>query len=179
MRIFSYENLKDFQRVGVDFLATRKVAYLGDQMRLGKSVQTICALNKLRAERILIVCPASVKLSWKAEFSKWSDRSLHCQCVFGTKFKIDSSSHVTIVNYDLLVYQRIFNQLRKMKFDVGVFDEAHYLNGRKAKRTKRVLQRGGVAQMCDRKWFLSGTPMLSRPVELYPRPFGLEPVKYQ
>jgi len=168
MREFTEQDLKPFQRIGVDFLAAMEAAYLGDQMRLGKSVQSICAVNKLGAERILVTCPASVKLPWEGMFGSWGDRDYKCDVVFGVNAKINPRANVTILNYDLLVYPKIFNQLRKMKFDVGIFDEAHYLKGRKSKRTKRVLQRGGIAQMCDRKWFMSGTPMLNRPVELYP-----------
>lgn len=37
-----------------------------------------------------------------------------------------------------------------------------------AKRTKAVLIRGGVASRCVYKWCMTGTPILNRPIELYP-----------
>lgn len=163
------DRLKPFQRIGVDFLVANKAALLADEMRLGKTVQTICALNRLKARKILIVCPATVKLGWAEEFKVWSDFSMKVHVAFGSKARlIDLDSHVIIINYDLLVYKEIFNQLRKMRFDVGVFDESHYLKSRTSKRTKAVFLRGAIASRCEYKWFLTGTPILNRPVELYP-----------
>lgn len=168
MRIFTEQDLKPFQRIGVDFLCSRTAAYLGDEMRLGKTVQSICAANRLRARKILVCCPATVKLQWAEEFNRWGDRSRVCDVIFGSRGKINDIAHVIIINYDLLIYKGIFDQLRKMRFDVGIFDEAHFLQGRKSKRTKTVLLKGGIASACARWWFLSGTPILNRPVELFP-----------
>lgn len=162
------DRLKPFQRIGVDFLVANKAALLADEMRLGKTVQTICALNRLKPTKVLIVCPATIKLQWREEFKIWSTQTLRFQIVFGKKFKFNDSAHVTIINYDLLIYKDIFNHLRKMRFDVGVFDESHYLKGRTSKRTKAVFLRGAIASRCTYKWFLTGTPILNRPVELYP-----------
>jgi len=130
-------------------------------------VQSLCAINVLRPKKILIVCPATIKLAWVDEFKIWAKRPYDIQVVFGKSTKL-RGAEVTIINYDLIIYKSIFNQLRKMKFGVGVFDESHYLKGMTSKRTKCIFLRGAIASRCVYKWFLTGTPILNRPVELFP-----------
>jgi SWI/SNF-related matrix-associated actin-dependent regulator 1 of chromatin subfamily A len=81
---------------------------------------------------------------------------------------IRPSAGVVILNYDLLISPSIFTQLIKCHFSVGIFDESHYLKSRTAKRTKAVLLKNAVASRCIYKYFLTGTPILNRPAELYP-----------
>ena len=68
--------LYPFQRVGSAFLATAKQALLADDMGVGKSPQTIRALQILHSqgEKVLpalIVAPNSMKLTWQKEFERW------------------------------------------------------------------------------------------------------------
>ena len=160
--------LLPFQVEGVEFLTKRKSALLASEMGLGKTVMAICAINELKAKKILIVCKAVGKLNWKRELEIWLKKELKIQILNGRKDKIDPSAQVVILNYDLLISVSIFTQLTKLEFAVGIFDESHYLKNRLAKRTKAVLYRGAVASRCIYKWFLTGTPILNRPVEIYP-----------
>lgn len=160
--------LYPFQLEGRDFLASRKVALLADDMGLGKTAQAITAADSIRAKKLLIVCPALIKYNWRYEFKLWSLRSPRIQIVEGKFADIDSTADVIIINYDLLSSPKIFHQLISLTFSVGVFDESHYMKNRNAKRTKAVLLRGGIASRCVYKWFLTGTPVLNRPIELYP-----------
>jgi SWI/SNF-related matrix-associated actin-dependent regulator 1 of chromatin subfamily A len=160
--------LKPFQLKGAQFLADRPRAVLGDEMRLGKTVEAIVACNILKAKKILVVCPATPKLNWQREFSLWSTTPRTYQVVHGTKAIIDPNVDVIIINYDLLIYAAIFDQLVKMRFAVGIFDEIHKLKGKDTKRTKAVFNRGGIASRCAFLWGLTGTFILNRPVEMYP-----------
>lgn len=161
-------NLYPFQETGVQFLARRKSALLADEPGLGKTIQAICAANELGAEKILVICPAVVKLNWKREMQTWLKKPLKIQVLTSRKDVIAHTSQVVILNYDLLISRSIFDQLIRCSFAVGIFDESHYLKSRSAKRTKAVLLKGAVASRCAYKWFLTGTPILNRPVELYP-----------
>lgn len=124
----------------------------------------------MNARSIIVICPAVVKLNWKREMERWLDKSheVSIQVLEGRSSVINPKSNVLIMNYDLLTSKGIFLQLIKMHFDVGIFDEAHYMKNPEAKRTMAVLLRGGVASRCGYVWFLTGTPVLNRPVELYP-----------
>ena len=163
--------LKPFQEEGIEFLAARKVAILGDEMRMGKSAQAIRAADKIGARKILIVCPSTAKLVWERELVKWSTMHRSVQIISGTKAVINPNIDVTIVNYDIVWYPEIKKQLCSMKFAVGFIDECHYLAGRKSKRTQAMLKTKDMTPIMSRcvyKWFISGTPILNRPRELYP-----------
>lgn len=45
---------------------------------------------------------------------------------------------------------------------------SHYLKNIEAKRTKIILGKKGLYNKCQRRWLMTGTPVLNRPVELYP-----------
>lgn len=160
--------LYPFQEEGAKFLAERKSALLADEMGLGKTIQAIIACNHLRANRLLIVCPASVKFNWAREISRWSGREYNIDVVCGRYTRIRENADVVIINYDLLLTRAMQEQIKNRIFSVGIFDEAHYLKTPDAQRTQAVLLRGGVASRCVFKWFLTGTPVLNRPVELFP-----------
>lgn len=164
--------LQPFQEIGRDFLVANKQCLLADQMRLGKSVQSIRAAEKLRAKRILVGCPATVKLGWEREFHKWDRRGLNVHVVFGKKAVIPDAD-VVICNYDLMIYPEIFHQLNDRRWSVGIWDECHYLKGPESRRTKSVFLKGALASRCVFNWPMSGTPILNRPVEMYPVLFAL------
>jgi SWI/SNF-related matrix-associated actin-dependent regulator 1 of chromatin subfamily A len=65
-------NLYPYQQTGAEWLAGRKHALLADEMGLGKSAQAIAACDAIGAERVLVVCPASVVENWGREFSRFS-----------------------------------------------------------------------------------------------------------
>lgn len=158
-----------FQYPGIEFLAKRYSALLADEQGLGKSIQAIGAINLLGAKRVLIVCPASVKYNWPQELKKWLTEYRTIQILEGGRAHVDPEKEITIVNYDLLSRgDHVVTQLSSLHFDVGIFDESHYLKSHTSARTKVVLLRGGIASRCKRKWFLTGTPVLNRPIELYP-----------
>ena len=62
----------DFQKAGVAFLAEHPACLLGDAMGVGKTIQA-CGLLNLKADikRVLIVCPASLRLNWQRELERW------------------------------------------------------------------------------------------------------------
>lgn len=156
--------LYPYQKIGVSWLKPRLNALLADEPGLGKSMQAVCAAQDHAS--ILIVCPASLKYVWEREIKKWAKDAGSIQILNG-KSKIEKARW-TIVNYDILLNKELYLQLLPLTFDVGIFDEAHYLKNGDAKRTKAVLMRGGLASRCARKWYLTGTPILNRPIELYP-----------
>ena len=69
-----------FQRAGIEFLSQREAALLADEMGLGKTVEIAGLLNYLPdIVRVLVVCPASLKINWQRELARWlvdSSRSI-------------------------------------------------------------------------------------------------------
>ena len=139
-----------------------------DDSGLGKTVQTIDCFNTLKAGKIFICCLSSAKYYWRAMLWEWLRVPYHnIQIIDTGKDVIDPSVDIVIVNYDLIIKDSIFNQIRKMKFEVGVCDEAHYLQSLDAQRTQRILGNLGIIRNCTYKFMLSATP-LHKPKHLYP-----------
>jgi SWI/SNF-related matrix-associated actin-dependent regulator 1 of chromatin subfamily A len=158
----------EFQRAGVEFLASHTTALLCDDMGLGKSVQICGLLNyDLTLRSCLIVCPASMKLCWHRELSKWLCDSRKLS-IADSGNKAGADSDIVIVNYDILTKLERF--LSKRIWDLVVFDEGHFLKSPTAQRTI------AAKALCARKKvILSGTPMLNRPAELWSLLNLLEP----
>lgn len=166
--------LYSYQRVGVEFLVRNNGnAILADQMGTGKTVQTLSYILATKQERSLIVCPGSVKYSWEGEVAKWTKLK---SVVIDSKTdlsKIPPEVDIWIINYDILI--KHLPQLLKTRFTYMAGDEAHYLKNPKAKRTKAFMS---IARTVPGVTLLSGTPMLSRPVELFPLLHIIDPTTW-
>lgn len=123
--------------------------------------------------KTLIVCPASLQLNWEREIERWSRKPFFCAIISSGKItKIPEP--VWIISYNLLKAWR--SEIRKYRWDILICDEAHALKNPKSLRTKEVL--GGYEVVdgtkqfvkpieATKRIFLSGTPILNRPVELW------------
>ncbi|MEZ6014858.1 MAG: DEAD/DEAH box helicase [Planctomycetota bacterium] len=147
-----------YQRAGVAYALARPNTLIADEMGLGKTVEAIAVVNAdASAETVLIVCPASLKLNWQRECERWLTRDMRVG-VAAKEFPSDAD--VVIINYDLL--RKWEKQLRRA-WDVLIVDECHYVKNREAQRSKRL-----YALRAERMLFLTGTPILNRPAELFP-----------
>ena len=67
-----------YQREGVLHLVSQGRALLADDMGLGKTVQAIAAAELLArhfgVQRVLVVCPTSLKQQWQREFERFAGR---------------------------------------------------------------------------------------------------------
>lgn len=146
-----------YQRVGISFALGREHTLIADEMGLGKTIESLGVLNADPTVKfVLIVCPASLKLNWQREAERWlvEERRIG---VAGKTFPDDAD--VVIINYDILA--KWAKKLRRV-WDVLIVDECHYVKNKKAKRSKRL-----YAIEARRKLFLTGTPVLNRPAELW------------
>jgi len=121
------------------------------------------------AKKILIVCPASLKINWKREIMNYTDRPIHI--VEGRKWASDHDYY--IINYDILKnfhstdnenenddYKLLINE----KFDLAIVDEAHYISNSESNRSKLLTD---VLSKISKVWLLTGTPLTSRPINYY------------
>jgi len=135
-------------------------------------------------QRVLIVCPASLKHNWRREWTKWDVKGLAVQIVDGTTPQ-DFRGNVIIINYDILTAHRA--QLKESgAWDLMILDECHYLKNGRTDRTLEVF--GGIKRNPDRsikerfaaipatkKILLSGTPIVNKPKELWSMLQTLDP----
>ncbi len=146
-----------YQRAAIAFGLARPNVLFADEMGLGKTIEALGVVNAdAEARRVLVVCPASLKLNWARECERWLvDRGP--VGVAGKTFP--DGAEVVIVNYDVLGK---WKQELGGPWDVLVADECHYVKNKDAKRSKALY---GID--ARRKLFLTGTPILNRPVELW------------
>jgi len=156
-----------FQKAGIAYALNRKNTLIADEMGLGKTIQAIGVVNAKNKsgkaiERVLVVCPAAVKINWKRELQKWLVNRYRIEILKPTTSLIPLSDENTIyiVNFDLLGK---FKGLAALRYDLLVVDEAHYAKNPKTQRSTNLEKLTYV----ENKIFLTGTPILNRPIELY------------
>lgn len=159
-------NYLPYQKAAIAYAMQRPSTLFADEMGLGKSVETIGVINAdPTVRRVLIVCPASLKINWLREFTRWSVRSYSIGIANGGKFPTDD---VVICNYDILT--KNLKAIQAVQWDVLIADECHYAKNKKAQRSKAL-----YAIQAKRRLFLTGTPIVNRPVELFPIVNALDP----
>lgn len=173
-----------YQEIGAKFLAERKRALLADTMGLGKTAQAIIACDLVDAKRILVICPAAVRINWQREFARFSDKKRSFNVLLSGKDRFTMAG-VTVCSYDMAITPALHKLLVKDNYDVVIFDEAHYLKSRLAKRTlamlgTRCMGQGGVIKRATYAWALTGTPTPNHPGEIYTllRAFGIWQTNY-
>ena len=153
------------QKEAIEKLVGSRRFILADDMGLGKTTSTIIAALETGAKKILIVCPASLKINWEREIANYSDRT--CFIAEGKKFSTDAD--FVIVNYDILKNfhskeDKENSLLLQSKFELVILDEAHMVSNAQAQRTKLI---NDFVKNIKRVWLLTGTPMTSRPINYY------------
>ena len=159
--------LLPYQKDGVLHLAFGERALLADDMGLGKTVQAIAACALLRdlhgIERVLVVCPASLKTEWEEQIGLFSD--LSATAVFGDagerRRQYQHGEFFTLCNYEQVLADG--DELAALvRPDVIVLDEAQRIKNLQTKTAaaiKRLDSRYAFA--------LTGTPLENRIDELY------------
>ena len=135
-------------------------------MGLGKSVsshrQSSTRIPRIR--KIIIVCPASVRIPWRRELERWLNRPLSIAVVGVDVGFVQTlfSKDVLIINWDRL--SRFTKELSAFTYDLCILDECHYAKSLEAQRTRAALAikaRRRIALVRD-------SDSLNRPIEIYP-----------
>jgi len=159
--------LYPYQIDGMLHLAFTGRALLADEMGLGKTVQAIAAcalLRRLRGiERVLIVCPASLKGEWEDQIAKFTDLPAHI--VQGPRAarlrQYRTAAFFYLVNYEQVLADRgAINEL--LAPDVVVLDEAQRIKNWQSKTAREVKR-----LLSPYAFVLTGTPLENRIDEIY------------
>ena len=161
---YSHRPPLSHQKEAIEKLVGNDKYILADDMGLGKTTSTVIASLESDIEKVLIICPASLKINWQREIENYTDKEI--SIIEGKKWE---PSDYTIINYDIL---KNFHDpkhpdksdILNYGFDLVVMDEAHYIQNVKAARTKIA---NNIVKKVGRVWLLTGTPMTSRPMNYY------------
>ena len=177
-----------FQKAGIAYGSSRPNTLIGDDMGLGKTIQALGIINAdPHCHRALVICPASLKINWEREATRWLVRPTRI-CVVDSKIKrlpAFTGDLLVIANYDII------NKIRPIldhsefgggPWDILILDEAHYTKSPKAQRTTAIFGRRSdrykkaVPPIDSRRVVaLTGTPIPNRPIELWTLVHNLDP----
>lgn len=160
------------QEEGIKFLLARKKCILGDSMGVAKTLTSIIAALEGKYKKILVICPASIKINWEREINIFDDNTC---IVDGMRWE---ENKFTIINYDIL---RNFHSIGKSNaeegeidiknivnanFDLIIIDEAHKIKDKDSVRSQII---NDICLNYGDKdvWLLSGTPVANRPMDFY------------
>jgi SWI/SNF-related matrix-associated actin-dependent regulator 1 of chromatin subfamily A len=161
---YSHRPPLEHQKEAIQKLCENKKMILADDMGLGKTTSTIIAALETGAKKILIICPASLKINWQREIENYTDRPT--SIIEGKKWE---DGDFVIINYDIIKNfhdEKVKKEstILNSKFDLVIIDEAHYIQNKQAQRTKLI---NDFVSRVDRLWLLTGTPITSRPINYY------------
>lgn len=158
--------LLPYQMDGVAFAVGAGRAILADDMGLGKTIQGIGVAELLAREagiqRVLVVCPASLKSQWRSEIYRFCDRSVGL--VGGRNderaAQYSQGSFFTVCNYEQVL--RDLSPIEQVPWDLIILDEGQRIKNWESK-TSQVIR-----SLCSPfALVLSGTPLENRLDELY------------
>jgi superfamily II DNA or RNA helicase len=158
-------DLYDYQREGALFAARAGRCLLGDEMGLGKTLQAVAAAEIMArlygVERVLVVCPTSLKHQWQREIARYGDRSI--EVIGGVRHRREplfrTPTFFKITNYDTV--HADLDLIHEWAPDFVILDEAQRIKNwstRTARSVKRIASPYALV--------LTGTPLENRLEEL-------------
>lgn len=173
--------LLQHQHEGVGFLMEQGVGLLAFEQGLGKTFVAIEAFRRLldegRADRLLVICPNSLKRNWVAEFVKFAP-AISVEIAEGNPKQRratfqQSRARVLITSYETARAETTallaFAQRQRT---VLVLDESH---AAKNWRSLTSTAARTVAPYCEFRWLLSGTPVTNTATDLFTQVEIIEP----
>ena len=162
---YSHRPPLEHQKEAIQKLVENKKFILADDMGLGKTTSTIIAALESISKKVLIICPATLKINWKREIENYSDKSIY----IAESKNFSTEADFVIINYDIIKNfhdpkKKNESQVLASNFDLVIIDEAHYIKNGTAQRTKLI---NDIVKNTERLWLLTGTPMTSRPIDYF------------
>lgn len=179
--------LYPFQVEGVNFLSHKDKALLGDEMGLGKSVQSLMGIPTTHGAA-MVVCRAGLKYNWRDEVHKWRPDLKPVVLNGGGSFRWPNDGEVVIVNPEIIpdefntpkknkgermeaywdrlkVYRNGLKERHQKAANVNlIVDEAHDYKNREAKRSRKVKE---FVKLARKLTGLTGSPLSNRPEDLF------------
>ena len=158
--------LLPYQLDGVAFAVKAGRAILADDMGLGKTIQGVGVAEMLSREagieRVLVVCPTSLKSQWRNEIHRFSDRDV--RLIVGRASEraeqYSNDCFFTVCNYEQVL--RDILHIERCQWDLIILDEGQRIKNWESK-TARVVK--GLKSPFA--LVLSGTPLENRIDELF------------
>lgn len=130
----------DYQRQAADKAlavfssGTVRGFFIGDKMGLGKTVEALMVADEIEKKEnlIAVICPAFLVPKWRREISE--------KCPENRKYKF------VVESYPALTDEAALRKFLSRRYDLIIYDEAHYFKSHKAQRTKAAMAASTVAR---------------------------------
>lgn len=169
--------LRQYQKIGFKWLKTLDEYQFGgilaDDMGLGKTIQIISVILsyiencKENRKPIMVVCPSSLCLNWKAEIEKFSP-NINATVISGNASKRKEQIN-DILNYDVIItsydlIKRDIDLYKKVDYEFRylIADEAQYMKNSNTQNSKSIKQINAKTRFA-----LTGTPIENSLSELW------------
>lgn len=139
-----------FQKAGVKFIDEHDDTLLADPPGLGKTIQAIGASNlDPTIQRVLIICPAFLKIHWKRTWEEWDVKHLTVGVAHTKTYQRNKvmyrehvwpDTEVVIVNREMM--DKFEEQIKALEWDLLVIDEYHIGFPRATTRASKSLYGG-------------------------------------
>ncbi len=163
--------LRSYQREGVvslnGIMQMTGGALLADDVGLGKTLQAITLMKNTKG-RVLVVCPAYVRETWRDELTKWGETDA---VVLGPRknkkateaWDTAKDRRIVVTSYEMA------KQAMELAFSARapqllVMDEIHLVKGRTNARAKEMQN---IAMLSTYKLGISATPSWNRPRDIF------------
>jgi SNF2 family DNA or RNA helicase len=165
--------LMQHQKVGIDFLTQGHAGLLAFEQGLGKTLVAIDAFRRVwaarDAERLLVICPNSLKRNWIAELKKFAPE-FTVEIAEGPprvrrQIFATSKAVVLVTSYETARTEvtAILALVQRQKTAL-VLDESHAAKNWKSLTSNAARH---IAPHARFRWLLSGTPVTNTPADLY------------
>jgi superfamily II DNA or RNA helicase len=174
--IKNIESIGDGESVCIKVDAEDSLFTINHGIVTHNTYQAIIAALEVDAKKVLVICPASVKISWQREIENFGQKAI---IVSGSKWP--DVGRFTVINFDILKnfhtiggqttdkngepnahYRNIVNE----KYDLVIIDEAHKIKDHKTQRGK-ISNEIALTYGIERVWQLTGTPIANRPMDFF------------
>ncbi len=161
-------SLFPYQEEGILFATKAGRSVLADDMGLGKTIQAITwavLLQKyLHTQKVVIVCPTSLKYQWKSEIEKFTDGNtvtvIEGNPLVRQELYKNDQSYFIIVSYHIAGNDWAY--INQMQADAVILDEAQRIKNWKTKISQNIKRLRSPYSLV-----LTGTPLENKIDELY------------
>lgn len=158
--------LYPYQKLGVLFAAKAGRCLIADEMGLGKTIQSLATcellIKEFHVEKILIVCPTSLKYQWKSEIKKFTGRD--ALVIEGMphlrKQKYQTENIYKIISHH--VVKNDISEIASFNPDLVILDEAQRIKNWKTKLAQSVKNISSKYALV-----LTGTPLENKIEEIH------------
>jgi len=160
--------LRPYQKEGVkQIIKFKGRVLLADEMRLGKTIQTLWYLKiRPKIRPALVICPSGAKWVWEEQAHEHIGMDSIIlsgrKPIKATRSTIADWPELTIINYEIVHYWKNF--LKKMNYQIVLIDESHQIKNKGAQRTRACIF---IARKVPHIIAISGTPIVNKPIEIF------------